>query len=87
MKQNYNNFMLTHLILGYLYSVLTTSVLRDGFSMPECTYSVRKETFDGPFISFAKVGDTVVHRWECKAPPNQSSVNNLQARYLNTMLR
>uniref|UniRef100_A0A914QKP3 ZP domain-containing protein n=1 Tax=Panagrolaimus davidi TaxID=227884 RepID=A0A914QKP3_9BILA len=33
--------------------------------MPICTYTIRKDEIDGPILKYAKVGDQVVHRWEC----------------------
>uniref|UniRef100_A0A914UJK3 ZP domain-containing protein n=1 Tax=Plectus sambesii TaxID=2011161 RepID=A0A914UJK3_9BILA len=33
--------------------------------MPKCFYSLRKDHVDGPPMQFARVGDKVVHRWEC----------------------
>ena len=47
------------------FSVIPTTELNDQSSMPTCTYSVRSGTLDGPPVTFAKVGDKVVHRWEC----------------------
>uniref|UniRef100_A0A914WFR1 ZP domain-containing protein n=1 Tax=Plectus sambesii TaxID=2011161 RepID=A0A914WFR1_9BILA len=36
-------------------------------SMPQCEYSIRRESPEGPAIRYAKVGDAVYHRWECKS--------------------
>lgn len=35
--------------------------------MPECTYTIRKDELDGPILRHARVGDQVVHRWECRS--------------------
>ncbi|KAI6241233.1 Zona pellucida domain-containing protein [Aphelenchoides fujianensis] len=46
-------------------SNLPTTELVDTARMPTCTYSVRKNSVNGPSISFAQVGDTVFHVWTC----------------------
>lgn len=51
-----------------IYSVLTTGSLIGNFDMPVCSYSLRQETSDGPLVRYAKVGDRIVHRWECVSP-------------------
>lgn len=33
--------------------------------MPNCEYSVRSGTLNGPRVRFVRVGDMLVHRWEC----------------------
>ena len=33
--------------------------------MPICKYTIRKDEIDGPVLRYARVGDQVVHRWEC----------------------
>lgn len=35
--------------------------------MPECTYTIRKDELDGPILRHARVGEQVVHRWECRS--------------------
>uniref|UniRef100_A0AC35UB67 ZP domain-containing protein n=1 Tax=Rhabditophanes sp. KR3021 TaxID=114890 RepID=A0AC35UB67_9BILA len=47
-------------------SALQTTELNDEMVMPECTYSVRKNSVDGAIMTFGKVGDTAFHVWECK---------------------
>ncbi|KRX15872.1 Cuticlin-1 [Trichinella nelsoni] len=32
---------------------------------PKCSYTVRSNSFNGPVVRSAKVGDEVFHRWEC----------------------
>lgn len=34
--------------------------------MPVCTYTIRKDEIDGEVLRYARVGDQVVHRWECQ---------------------
>ncbi|EYB94692.1 hypothetical protein Y032_0168g177 [Ancylostoma ceylanicum] len=34
-------------------------------TLPTCSYTIRKDSLDGPILSYAKVGDQVVHRWNC----------------------
>ncbi len=33
--------------------------------MPQCTYRLKRGSYDGPYIRYAKVGDKVVHVWQC----------------------
>lgn len=35
--------------------------------MPKCTYTIRKDEIDGPILKYARVGDQIVHRWECES--------------------
>ncbi|CAJ0583644.1 unnamed protein product, partial [Mesorhabditis spiculigera] len=42
-----------------------TEPLHMDMPMPTCTYTIRKDTLDGPILKYARVGDQVVHRWEC----------------------
>ncbi|KAH7728187.1 CRE-CUTL-11 protein [Aphelenchoides avenae] len=35
--------------------------------MPTCKYTIRKDEIDGPILHYARVGDQVVHRWECES--------------------
>ncbi|WKX92703.1 hypothetical protein Q1695_010606 [Nippostrongylus brasiliensis] len=46
-------------------SQLPTTELQDAMSMPKCEYSVRRDSPNGPTLTFANVGDTVYHVWEC----------------------
>ncbi|KAL6737153.1 hypothetical protein Aduo_010822 [Ancylostoma duodenale] len=34
-------------------------------TLPTCSYTIRKDSLDGPILSYAMVGDQVVHRWNC----------------------
>ncbi|KAH7728503.1 CBN-CUTL-6 protein [Aphelenchoides avenae] len=50
-------------------SNLPTTELDDQMdAMPTCEYSVRTSSVDGPTLSYANVGETVFHVWECKGP-------------------
>lgn len=33
--------------------------------MPNCQYTIHRGSPDGPLISFARVGEKVVHKWQC----------------------
>jgi len=33
--------------------------------MPQCSYTIRKDEIDGEILRYARVGDQVVHRWQC----------------------
>ncbi|TKR81051.1 hypothetical protein L596_014992 [Steinernema carpocapsae] len=48
-------------------SPLATESIQNDMPMPECTYTIRKDEIDGPILQYAKVGDQIVHRWECKS--------------------
>uniref|UniRef100_A0A1I7UJF8 ZP domain-containing protein n=1 Tax=Caenorhabditis tropicalis TaxID=1561998 RepID=A0A1I7UJF8_9PELO len=38
--------------------------------VPQCTYTLREGTFEGPKVSNTRVGMTVVHRWDCDTTGN-----------------
>ncbi|GMT27511.1 hypothetical protein PFISCL1PPCAC_18808 [Pristionchus fissidentatus] len=46
-------------------SGIPTTELADEMKMPSCEYSVRKDSLNGPALTFANVGETVYHVWEC----------------------
>uniref|UniRef100_A0A914UV67 ZP domain-containing protein n=1 Tax=Plectus sambesii TaxID=2011161 RepID=A0A914UV67_9BILA len=48
-------------------SMLTTTQLEHTFPMPSCTYTIRKDEIDGEILRYARVGEQVVHRWECQS--------------------
>ncbi|VDM26390.1 unnamed protein product [Toxocara canis] len=48
-------------------SVIPTQSLEYHFPMPLCTYTIRKDEIDGPILKYARVGDQIVHRWECQS--------------------
>lgn len=33
--------------------------------MPNCQYTVRASTLNGSPVKYVKIGDRLVHRWEC----------------------
>lgn len=43
----------------------TESLEQATMLMPNCEYSVRSGTLNGPRVRFVRVGDMLVHRWEC----------------------
>jgi hypothetical protein len=45
-------------------SMLTTQQLNDDYRMPVCTYHL-KRAIDGAYVRYAKVGEKVVHVWQC----------------------
>ena len=51
-------------------------------SMPSCRYSVHSGSIDGPQLSWANVGDTVFHLWECKGPELGMLVKKVGASWL-----
>ncbi|KHJ96392.1 zona pellucida-like domain protein [Oesophagostomum dentatum] len=46
-------------------SMLPSEVVNYDVPVPSCSYTVRKDSLDGPILSYARVGDQVVHRWNC----------------------
>ena len=50
-----------------LFSQLPTTVLSAAPQMPVCTYTIRKDEIDGAVLRYARVGEQVVHRWECQS--------------------
>uniref|UniRef100_A0A0K0F480 ZP domain-containing protein n=1 Tax=Strongyloides venezuelensis TaxID=75913 RepID=A0A0K0F480_STRVS len=48
-----------------IVSSLITSEIQNEMAMPICEYSVRKNSIDGPLLTYANVGDVVYHVWEC----------------------
>lgn len=54
-------------VFHYLfYSMLSTQSLEIGIIiMPNCLYTVRSNTLNGPPVKFVRIGDRLVHRWEC----------------------
>uniref|UniRef100_A0A914VKU3 ZP domain-containing protein n=1 Tax=Plectus sambesii TaxID=2011161 RepID=A0A914VKU3_9BILA len=46
----------------------TESLEQSTMLMPNCAYTVRSGQVNGPLVRYAKVGDQLVHRWECDNP-------------------
>ncbi|CDW53637.1 cuticlin 1 [Trichuris trichiura] len=46
-------------------SPLTVTQIAQSFPLPTCSYTIRKDELDGEILKYAKVGQQVVHRWEC----------------------
>lgn len=44
--------------------------------IPNCAYSVRMNSVDGQPVKFAKIGEQLVHRWECDNPDYGILVKN-----------
>uniref|UniRef100_A0AC35U2X4 ZP domain-containing protein n=1 Tax=Rhabditophanes sp. KR3021 TaxID=114890 RepID=A0AC35U2X4_9BILA len=44
---------------------LATESIAHDTPAPTCTYTIRKNELNGEIMHVAKVGDVVVHRWEC----------------------
>ncbi|CAJ0941897.1 unnamed protein product, partial [Mesorhabditis belari] len=47
-------------------SMLTTQFREKMYQMPTCLYTLRKGAPDGPIVQYAKLGESVYHRWECR---------------------
>ncbi|KAF8361500.1 cutl-16, partial [Pristionchus pacificus] len=50
---------------GITVSELTTELLSHEREQPTCTYSLKKDSPNGPNIKVASVGDSIYHVWEC----------------------
>uniref|UniRef100_A0A915PID2 ZP domain-containing protein n=1 Tax=Setaria digitata TaxID=48799 RepID=A0A915PID2_9BILA len=46
-------------------SDLTTSMLESGHAMPQCSYTLHRDTPNGPVLRYGRVGDIVFHVWDC----------------------
>uniref|UniRef100_A0A914XW94 ZP domain-containing protein n=1 Tax=Panagrolaimus superbus TaxID=310955 RepID=A0A914XW94_9BILA len=46
----------------------------DETSNPQCSYTIRKGSVDGPEIHFATIGDSVFHVWQCQNAFQESHV-------------
>ncbi|VDN38628.1 unnamed protein product [Gongylonema pulchrum] len=46
-------------------SDLTTSILESGHAMPQCSYTLHRDSPNGPILRYARVGDIVFHVWDC----------------------
>ncbi|VBB26057.1 unnamed protein product [Acanthocheilonema viteae] len=51
----------------YDVSMIPTTAVIDTARMPPCTYTVRRESVIGKAISFATVGEPVIHVWQCES--------------------
>ncbi|KAK6112580.1 Zona pellucida-like domain family protein [Brugia pahangi] len=50
---------------GIEVSAIATQTLEYEYPFPNCIYTIRKDEIDGPILKYARVGDQIVHRWEC----------------------
>ncbi|CAI5442222.1 unnamed protein product [Caenorhabditis angaria] len=48
----------------------------DAPSMPQCSYTIRKSSQDGPKIQYASIGDSVYHVWSCDGDHSGILVQN-----------
>ncbi|VDK28237.1 unnamed protein product [Anisakis simplex] len=44
---------------------MTTSALQYDHSMPQCSYTLHRDSPNGPVLRYARIGDTVYHVWDC----------------------
>lgn len=45
--------------------MITTQFREKMYEMPQCKYTLRHESPDGPIVEYAQLGDHIYHRWEC----------------------
>uniref|UniRef100_A0AAF5PKL9 ZP domain-containing protein n=1 Tax=Wuchereria bancrofti TaxID=6293 RepID=A0AAF5PKL9_WUCBA len=50
---------------GIEVSAIATQTLEYEYPFPNCIYTIRRDEIDGPILKYARVGDQIVHRWEC----------------------
>lgn len=55
-----------HLGDNCIFSAIPTQSLEYDYPMPLCMYTIRQDEIDGPIVKYARVGDQIVHRWECQ---------------------
>lgn len=53
------------IIYFLLFSDLTTSMLESGHAMPQCSYTLHRDSPNGPVLRYGRVGDIVFHVWDC----------------------
>ncbi|KHJ49576.1 hypothetical protein D918_00703 [Trichuris suis] len=46
----------------------TIKTLEKTIEKPDCVYTIRRDTVNGPIVKFATLGMDIVHRWECESP-------------------
>uniref|UniRef100_A0A183BYZ8 ZP domain-containing protein n=1 Tax=Globodera pallida TaxID=36090 RepID=A0A183BYZ8_GLOPA len=46
---------------------VTPANIQNDMPIPQCHYSIRKDELNGEILKFARVGDLIVHRWECES--------------------
>lgn len=49
----------------FVFSDLTTSMLESGHAMPQCSYTLHRDSPNGPVLRYGRVGDIVFHVWDC----------------------
>lgn len=42
-----------------------TTVIESGHPMPQCSYTLHRDSPNGPVLRYARVGDLVYHVWDC----------------------
>ncbi|KAI1724489.1 zona pellucida-like domain-containing protein [Ditylenchus destructor] len=55
---------------GLTVSPIPSETVAYDMPMPDCRYTIHKDSLDGPVLKYAKVGDLVVHKWECLSDAN-----------------
>lgn len=57
-------------VIPLLFSALATQAVEYDYPFPNCIYTIRKDEIDGPILKYARVGEQIVHRWECLSGMN-----------------
>ncbi|CAG9530723.1 unnamed protein product [Cercopithifilaria johnstoni] len=50
---------------GIEVSAIATQAVEYDYPFPNCIYTIRRDEIDGPILKYARVGEQIVHRWEC----------------------
>ncbi|VBB31506.1 unnamed protein product [Acanthocheilonema viteae] len=50
---------------GIEVSAIATQAVEYEYPFPNCIYTIRRDEIDGPILKYARVGEQIVHRWEC----------------------
>ncbi|CAD5206772.1 unnamed protein product [Bursaphelenchus okinawaensis] len=57
-------------------SALPTTELVDTARMPQCTYSIRRGSVNGPVVNYAQIGEPVFHVWKCDSDTFSMLIHN-----------
>uniref|UniRef100_A0A5S6QFX8 ZP domain-containing protein n=1 Tax=Trichuris muris TaxID=70415 RepID=A0A5S6QFX8_TRIMR len=60
----------------------STKTLQNVIEKPDCVYTIRRGTVNGPIVKFAMLGMDVVHRWECESAENDGG--NVYAMHVHS---
>nr|CAD2153680.1 unnamed protein product [Meloidogyne enterolobii] len=47
--------------------VTPANILHNELPLPQCQYTIRKDNINGELLKFSRVGDLIMHRWDCRS--------------------